>query len=71
MKTTQNQFHPMRGHVCDGCEVMMNNGDVVTVRAVMAGWQLMDADGRPHGIATNSAHVLACVVTSYPSEDLA
>ena len=26
--TTQDAFHPMRGHVADGITVKMNNGDV-------------------------------------------
>lgn len=60
----------LRGHVCDGMEVAMNNGDVMTVKAVMSGWQLFDQKGRPYAVPTNSAVVLECVVVSYPNEDL-
>ena len=69
--TTQQAFHAMRGHVCDGQQIIMDNGDRCTLRAVMDGWQLFDQHGRPHSIPTDSAHVVECLVYSYPSEDLA
>lgn len=69
-RTTQDAFHPMRGHVCDGQIIQMNNGDTCTLRAVMVGWQLFDQHGRPHSVPTDSAHVIACLVTVYPSEEL-
>lgn len=70
MKTTQNEFHSMRGHVSDGCTIMMNNGDTVILKAVMQGWQLFVQDGKPHSLPTNSAHVIECLVYSYPSEEI-
>lgn len=60
----------MRGHMEDGCQITMNNGDVVTLKAVMKGWQLVGPDSRPHGVPTNSAHVVACLVFNYPEETL-
>ena len=69
-RTTQAAFHSMRGHVADGTQVQMRNGDLVTLRAVMDGWQLYDPQGRPHSVPTRSAHVVECLVYSYPSEEL-
>lgn len=43
--TTQENFHPMRGHVDDGVKVKMNNGDICSVRASMRGWELIRPDG--------------------------
>ena len=69
-RTTQDAFHSMRGHVTDGIQIEMRNGDLVTLRAVMNGWQLYDAQGRPHSVPTRSAHVVECLVYSYPSEEI-
>lgn len=67
--TTQDAFHSMRGHVADGVTVKMRNGDIVTIRAMMKGWQLMVGD-IPHGATTNSAHVVDCLIYNYPNEEL-
>lgn len=47
---SQSEFHPMRGHVADGVEVAMDNGDCLTLRASMAGWII---DG-PRGLVEMS-----------------
>jgi len=65
--TTQDSFHAMQGHVADGVKIHMNNGDVATLRAVLKGWQLF-VNGKPHLLATNSAHVVSCIVFSYPGD---
>lgn len=39
-------FHPLRGHVADGVVVRMTDNTRYTIRAVMAGWCLEDADGK-------------------------
>lgn len=65
--TTQNEFHSMRGHVADGTTIKMNNGDVLTLRSVINGWQLFNGD-KPHLVSTNSAHVIECAVFSYPED---
>lgn len=70
MRTTQQAFHSMRGHVADGCEIQMDNGDLCTLKAVVGGWQLFDQKGRPHSVPTSSAHVVECIVVSYPDESL-
>ena len=70
MKTTQDAFHSMRGHVADGTVITMRNGDVCTLRAVAKGWQLFDAHDRPHSVPTDSAHVVECLVYTYPADTL-
>lgn len=70
MKTTQDDFHSMRGHVADGTVITMRNGDVCTLRAVVKGWQLFDAHDRPHSVPTDSAHVVECLVYTYPADTL-
>lgn len=70
MKTTQDDFHPMRGHLEDGTQIEMRNGDTLTIKAVTAGWQLVDQDGRPFGVPTASAHVIDCLIYNYPNEEL-
>lgn len=70
MQTTQDQFHPMMGHVADGCVIGMRNGEVLTLKSVINGWQLYDQEGRPFNISTSSAHVVACMVEAHPSEDI-
>lgn len=70
MKTTQDDFHSMRGHLEDGTQVEMRNGDTLTIKAVTAGWQLVDQDGRPFGVPTASAHVIDCLIYNYPNEEL-
>ena len=68
--TTQDAFHAMRGDVADGTVIKMNNGDTCTLRATMKGWQLFTPDGKPHAVPTDSAHVVECIVFTYPSEEL-
>ena len=63
--TTQDAFHPMRGHVADGVTVRMNNGDILTVRGTINGWQLIAQDGKACGNPTNSANVLAHTIATY------
>ncbi len=67
MRTTQQAFHSMRGHVTDGCEIQMDNGDLLTLKAVHGGWQLFN-NGVPQMVPTDSAHVVECVVFSYPED---
>lgn len=71
MKTTQDLFHPMRGHVDDGCVIKMRNGEEMTVRGTMNGWQLVHADGRHHSAPSHSAYDLARIVNDFPADDIA
>lgn len=68
-RVKQNEFHSMRGHVADGVEILMNNGDLVTVKAVMEGWQLF-VGKRQWAPPTNSAYVIECLVFSYPNPEI-
>ncbi len=70
MRTTQDEFHSMRGHVIDGNVIDMRNGDTLTLTSTIKGWQLIDQHGRPFGVPTRSAHVVACLVYSHPSEEI-
>ena len=69
-KTTQDSFHPLMGHMEDGTVIAMRDGDTLVLKAVMRGWQLFDGKGRPFGLPTPSAHVIAALVTAHPSEEL-
>ena len=40
MRTSQNSFTALKGHVSDGCEVIANNGDLLTIKATMHGWDI-------------------------------
>ncbi len=53
--TTQAEFHPMRGHVFDGATVLCDNGDVLTIKAIMPGWQLVDQNGNQLWMPSHSA----------------
>lgn len=73
MKTTQDAFSALRGHVADGCEVLMNNGDTVRIQASMQGWNLYVVTGtglKFHANAGPSAHVVECLVYVYPSLEI-
>ena len=70
VETTQAEFHPMRGHVAEGTQIQMRNGDVLTIKAVVKGWQLVDQEGRPFGHPTHSAHVIDCLIYNHPNEEL-
>ncbi|QBJ04478.1 hypothetical protein HOV23_gp095 [Pseudomonas phage Lana] len=68
-KVKQDEFHSMRGHIADGVEIQMNNGDTLTLKAVMQGWQLFHGD-RQWAPPTNSAYVIECLVFSYPNPEI-
>jgi len=42
------QFHPMRGDVCDGKRVLMGDGTTAAIAAVMDGW-LVIHEGAEYG----------------------
>ncbi len=64
-KTTQQLFHPMRGHVVDGCEIACDNGDVLTLKSVMRGWALHSQRGELVGEETSNAYLLARFVIAH------
>jgi len=55
--TTQDAFHPMRGHVHDGTIIEMRDGTCWRIKADTCGWRLLRSDGS-EVIATNDAYVL-------------
>lgn len=63
--TTQDSFHPMRGHVADGTVIIMRNGDRVTLKATMAGWCLMRQDGTVYAECGHNAYNVAAFVEQY------
>ena len=65
MITTQDDFHPMRGHIQDGCHISMSNGDSLTLHSVMAGWELRRSDGSAVAPPTADAAVIASQVVRY------
>ncbi|MCC8620423.1 hypothetical protein [Xanthomonas vesicatoria] len=55
------QFHPMRGDVCDGKRVVMADGTTATIAAVRDGWLVVHegAEYGPHRSAWQVLHQLA------------
>lgn len=67
MTTTQDAFHPLRGHMQDGCQISMSSGDILTLRAVMGGWELRRADGSAVAPPSADARVITDQVVGYQS----
>ena len=40
MQTTQSAFSSMRGHVIDGQQVTAENGDILTIKNTIHGWDI-------------------------------
>ena len=55
-------FHPMRGHVEDGVKVAFPNGTVLTVRATMRGWTLVNEHGLQQTTPTHDANALTASI---------
>ena len=56
MRTSQNEFHPMRGHVIDGMEIVADNGDILHLSASMYGWVIHHPNGQSEPLP-NAAYV--------------
>ena len=65
MQTTQQAFSAVRGHVTDGCTVIMHDGNTLEIKAVMAGWQIL-VNGQAWGNPIRAAAVVESVVVEYP-----
>jgi len=63
MRTHQDVFTPMRGHIEDGCVIDCENGDVLTLKADMSGWSLADQAGKQLGRGLNAWQVTHLVAT--------
>lgn len=44
--TTQDNFTVLKGHINDGQNILMNNGDTFTIKADLKGWLLFSSCGR-------------------------
>lgn len=47
MRTTTENFHTMRGHVIDGCEIKAPSGRVFKLRNTIRGWVIDNDKGEP------------------------
>ena len=65
MDTTQQAFHPMRGHMTDGCRIACDNGDELVLKNTMYGWELVDQNGKRIGERTNDAFLITRYVIGY------
>ena len=64
--TTQDGFHPMRGHVERGTTVRMRDNAVLTLLpAGMRGWKLVRADGTVYADDLPSAWSVTDAVVNY------
>jgi hypothetical protein len=64
--TTQDGFHPMRGHVERGTTIRMRDGAVLTLLpAGMRGWKLQRADGTVYADDLSSAFAVTDAVVNY------
>lgn len=64
MRTTQSAFHPMRGHMADGVQITMDNGDALTLRSLVGGWALYKGEQIVSKI-TPAAHEITEAVVKY------
>lgn len=63
--TTQDGFHPMRGHVDSGVTVRMRDGEILTIRPSMTGWNLERQDGKPYAENLQSAGAVLSAIVDY------
>jgi len=61
----QENFSTLSGHMQDGEEIHMANGDILMLKAVMRGGQLYRMDGLPYGEATANASEIVRLVVMY------
>lgn len=47
MRVQSEKFHPMLGHVENGCVIIAPSGKEFTLRATMVGWEVVGPDGVP------------------------
>lgn len=56
-------FHPMRGHVEDGAEVLFSDGRRLTIKAGgVGGWNLVDTEGHVVAAADGAFDLTAQIV---------
>lgn len=63
MKVKASEFHPMRGHVDQGIEVVYQDKPPAFVKSDMRGWSLVDGEGHRLAGPGLSAYELTDAVT--------
>ena len=63
--TSQQAFHPMRGHVEDGVQVKMDNGETLTIKASMRGWNIANERGETITAMPCVAHEITAFIVGY------
>lgn len=63
--TTQDGFHPMRGHVAANVTVRMRDGSILTVRPGLMGWILVREDGDTYAENLTSAGAVLSAIVDY------
>jgi hypothetical protein len=64
MKTRVQDFHPMRGHVADGCIIVTPSGKEFILKNTMRGWVVNGPDGLPVSGNLNSANDVAYFIVN-------
>ena len=64
IRTTQQNFSAMHGHIADGTQIVMDNGDVLTMYATMHGWDIY-RDGQEINRCGSSAHAVESFIFHY------
>lgn len=67
MTVSYGEFHPMRGHVQDGTQILYS-GYSLFVRGTLRGWVLRDEDGATVGGPFQDAYTLTQAVLSHKKE---
>lgn len=62
MFTTSANFHPMLGHVSEGCSILFANGETLTVKSTLLGWCLVDWKGEQVSPSDMSANALVAFI---------
>jgi hypothetical protein len=65
--TTQDAFHPMRGHVESGAVIRMHDGSYLTLRPASkpGQWRLERADGSVYADALDGAYAVTEAIVNY------
>lgn len=63
--TTQDAFHPMRGHVDKDVTVRMRDGSILTVRPGLSCWILVRENGDTYAENLTSAGAVLAAIVDY------
>lgn len=65
MITTQNNFHPIRGHIADNVTIKCNNGDILTITATIKGWKVTNQKNEQISPICFDAYKIAASIINY------